>query len=219
MHYLYFKYFLVDPTTTVINVNTFLDRYIRRPPKFEQLTLMEFAKQVSGRGSSYHCARHENIVRVMPNHLEDDKDDCNSNYYRISCLLHLSYRSAVDDLLHNTDAGQCDTWKQLYDYFRLNEKEDDIPDLDMEDIDEDQEVEVLDNEIRKSIFERASSFHPTIQESELGERIIDGFDWNQPAENYPSFSEAKEFLKTYKTSFQPTEDGLSDSAVVFNSEQ
>lgn len=209
----------MDTHTSILNVKTHLKRYNQRPNQFEQYTLMEFSQKVSGRGSHYHCARKDNVVRVIPNYLESDPIDPNSNYYRIPCLLQISFRGEPDHLLHNTIAGHCTSWKQLYDYYKFGDTNDDQLDVDLLNLDEDIEVEALDNEIRKSVFEIASSFHPNVDNSELGERIIDGFDWNHISENFPSLDDAKTFLKTYKDTYQSMEIDDCTHQIIFNTEQ
>ncbi|XP_023317653.1 uncharacterized protein LOC111694302 [Trichogramma pretiosum] len=194
---------------------TLIDKYIERLKKYEQLSLVEFAKSYTVTNSSYKSNINNKIVIIYPKYKHFNSEDMEL-YYKQQCILQIPFRSNLQDLVENIENVE-QPWFSLFEERHLedlnstfmNANEDDINDR-LDSVNEDD----MDGDGRHlNAFEMVSSTVTEKVDQCLGQRLIDlTYDWSLGGCKFPSFDEVSAFLKSFKnTEIMPLVKEIRDN--------
>ena len=131
-------------------------------------------------------------MRVFPKQKFDILMD-NEPYYRVQCILNIPFRGTYKQILEDNN---CITWEMLHGKFNLQISEavsNYFSDDECEDLEE------IDDNVRRNAAEMLSSFPQKKQNLEMGERLTDViYNYNEEIKNPCTISEVEAFLETYK---------------------
>ncbi|KAK3931961.1 ATP-dependent DNA helicase [Frankliniella fusca] len=173
---------------------SFVEKYRERPENMENVCLWDAAKCYNYRAGTWSVIKgKENIVRVFPQYTNQKCDEeGKERFYKQQVLLHVPWRYEE----HLKD--DCQSWKNVYEGHRINERSNAVYQLGNEceeDDFESAEDDVHDNDFEEEFMLLSrlgpNSNAPSI---ELGRREVDlNHDWRQSSAMYEHLGSVQEF--------------------------
>lgn len=102
------------------NDSTLIETYKIRPPELEDLNLINFCKHYRVYNNKFIKRRKECIVRIFPKINLVDNETEDEKYYKLHCILNVSFRNNKNDILINN--VNHDSWKELYNSLNISEE-------------------------------------------------------------------------------------------------
>ena len=180
---------------------TIIEKYIQRPPNFENLSLYEFVKTIIVNGKTYSRARKHNIVLIYPILKLMDIENV-EDFYRQQCILQIPFRTNIDELWNSYGVEKDTTWLDNFENNNLTLIEGiQLPDS-TDHVEEEQSIP--ENEIHYNAFEIVSLFIHDKHDQKLGNRLIDvTYDWNRNKNEFSPFDQIDAFLNSYRILNEP----------------
>ncbi|XP_074603973.1 uncharacterized protein LOC141857379 [Brevipalpus obovatus] len=201
----------IDETVKVRE--TVVEKYAKRPQELSGESLLHFIKNYVPVGSNFRKRQKEIIVRVFPqlkltgDPIEDEK------YYKLQCILTIPFTQSYEKMLEDHVVTR---WRDLYEQNRDRM----IEEMEFLDPENDDPLPAPVNEENyQNPFMVVAGFRGEINDQVIGTRLIDvAYDWNATSSRIPDFSEAHDFLKTFRTNGK-TSSIQSPHTISFSSEQ